>query len=236
MSTNTAPTQEGIGVTRDEFNQLQSRVSTLEDEKEELQEELENEREARKELETLVGALRNKSNHHDEQLDECQEDIEELEAEEDLPDSGGMDGEEGEVAASQIAQTPLERTTVLPKEICDYVNDKRARHLAMDLKQYARKGKSGYLLEPSDIADVLYSREKSPAAAHDNTVSRVREILAEQGGEEVQVVETGRKKVVHFTEEIVKRLRNLAKLRDRCPSLVCEEDSRGGVRDGRKHA
>lgn len=164
-------------------------------------------------------------------IDRIEGEIEAAEDQSSPSDPEGMDTEEGEVAASQIAQTPLERTTVLPEEICDYINDRRARHLAMDVKEYARSAKSGYILEPGDIADILYSREQTPAAAHDNTVSRVREILAEQGGDEVEIVDRGRKKIVHFTDEIVSRLSNLGKLRDRCPSLtarVCDDES--GVR------
>lgn len=225
MSTHTAGSNNPIDVAQgdnesDTVNRLIEIIHGLLRENEQLRDHVEN--------------LEQREQIQDSRLDAMSDAIDRIEDEDDSSgdESGDMDGEEGEAAAAQIAQTPLERTTVLPEDFCDYVNDRRARHLAMDLKQYARSAKSGYILEPSDIADILYSREQSPVAAHDETVARVREILDDTGGDEVQVIDRGRKKIVHFTEEIVSRLTNLGKLRDRCPSLVSSDvcDSKSGGR------
>lgn len=149
--------------------------------------------------------------------------IDRIEEQSSTADPEGMDAEEGEVAASQISQTPLERITAMPEEICDYTNDQRARHIAMDIFQYGDRCTNGRYLAPEDIRTILHSREKTPAASHDNTVTRVRERLDELGGDDVTIIDRGHKQLIEFSDEIVSRLKNLAKLREKCPALVCDE-------------
>lgn len=146
-----------------------------------------------------------------------------------LPDEPGpvvTEREDAEAATDSIAQTFIEQLTVLPEGVTNSANVKRARFLAMDLKQYAEKGRDGWILDAEHIKNALYAKEQDPAAAHDQTVERVRNILAENGGDDVTVEQQSRgrrKKVVAFSTNIVSRLTNLGQIREQAPSLVCED-------------
>lgn len=131
---------------------------------------------------------------------------------------------ENEQAARQIAQTVGEHLTMQPAAVCDNVNQERTQFILKNIKHYAKKGRSGWLLEPSKIRSVLYAKEETPAAAHDQTIARVRETFADFCDDEVEIVEVGRQKIVQFSDDIVKRCTNLKKIRERCPSLVCDAE------------
>lgn len=148
-----------------------------------------------------------------------------LKASEELDGPDPEDIAQNEEAARQIAQTPGERLTMMPEDVCENVNQKRTRFLLTDLKRYAQKAKDGWVLDPSTIRSVLYAREQTAASEHDQTVARVRDCLDPFCDDEVAIVRSGQKKLLHFTEDIVKRCANLKKIHDRCPSLVCESQT-----------
>lgn len=143
------PTGMSEGVSREEFNQLLDRVSTIEDEKEELQEELENEREARKELETLVGALRKKVNNqektdqiHESRLDSQNKAIEELE--EESSDSNPTSEQE-----ETTPETPLERVKEDPDSsgVRITASVQRALSIAGHFREWSEKVQAGRVIK-----------------------------------------------------------------------------------------
>lgn len=151
-----------------------------------------------------------------------------VDPEEPLPDEPmdpQRDFEEAELKANSISQTFIEKLTTLPEGVTKSANVKRARFIAMDLKQYAARGRNGWILDAERIKNALYAREQNSAAVHDQTVERVRNILDKNGGDDVVVGQQShgkKKKIVQFSDNIVSRLSNLAKVREETPSLVCE--------------
>jgi len=65
-------------------------------------------------------------------------------------------------------------------------NQQRARHIALNLAEYARRTPNGRVLRAGDLRTVLKARFET---GHSETVDRVRTFLDELGGDETEVME-----------------------------------------------
>lgn len=89
----------------------------------------------------------------------------------------------------QKYDTSLEQVCALPDHIAEDThspNQLRARHIALNLGDYATKTPKGYVLRTSDIRTVLKARFDT---SHSETVNRVREFFDDLGSDLVEVRE-----------------------------------------------
>jgi chaperonin cofactor prefoldin len=107
-------------------------------------------------------------------------------------------------------ETPLEQVVAMPEDLVDEqltANQKRARFVARDITEYASKTPAGWVLRPKDLRTVLNAAFDT---GHSQTCSRVREILADLGDEEVSIQDSRGERKLVFEERIVERLHQLA--------------------------
>ena len=93
-------------------------------------------------------------------------------------------------------KTTVQNHDTILEEICAWSNDvaeaeltpnqKRARHIALHLDDYARSTPKGRIIQTKDLRTVLQARFET---SHSETVSRVREFLDDLGGDFVEVKE-----------------------------------------------
>jgi uncharacterized coiled-coil protein SlyX len=121
---------------------------------------------------------------------------------------GDADTEKAEPPAdTDVPQTPLEQVVGLPESLADTeltANQKRARFVARDVRDYAEKVPAGYAIPSTDLRKVLKAKEGS--TPHTQTVARVMDFLDELGGEGTTLVERRGTKRIAFSEEAVARL------------------------------
>ena len=100
-------------------------------------------------------------------------------------------------AGSQTSQTPLERICALPEHIADReltANQKRARFIARDVRDYAEKAPAGLVIDSRAIKRVLTASEgKRP---HTQTVARVMDFLDELGKQDIHQKKRRGKKLI----------------------------------------
>lgn len=166
-----------------------------------LKEELEEERQARKELEEELESYRTSNELDKAHIRQRVTDIEEGEDEE--PGSGDAPpGVEG-------GKTTLETLVSLPEEVAQkqlQANDRRARFIARDIKDYTSKCMAGYVMDSRDVKRVLSASDEVVGKAHNQTVSRVMDRLESYGGTEVTEKTRRGKRIVVVTEEMADRL------------------------------
>jgi DNA repair exonuclease SbcCD ATPase subunit len=97
---------------------------------------------------------------------------------------------EGGETTVQQHETPLEQVVAMPEHIVDdqlTANQERARFVASSITDYATKVQSGdYILTAADLRSVLRAAYDT---AHSETVDRVRTILADLGGDDMELQE-----------------------------------------------
>ncbi|KYH23979.1 hypothetical protein HAPAU_40580 [Halalkalicoccus paucihalophilus] len=115
-------------------------------------------------------------------------------------------GAETDTAESYETNTPLERICALPEHVADReltTNQKRARFIARDVRDYAEKAPAGLVLDSQTIAKVITAAEGSKP--HTQTVARVMDFLAKMGKGEVEQTKRRGKKLVVVEEEAADR-------------------------------
>jgi len=106
-------------------------------------------------------------------------------------------------------ETHLETVVLMPERIVDReltANQKRARFIAKDVREYSRKVPAGRMIDSGDLRRVLSAAFDS---GHTNTVKRVRKILDDLGEDEVMIVERRGSKKLIFDESLVNRLERI---------------------------
>lgn len=178
---------------RDEFEDELERKNERIDELEERIEELEEGREtAARERAELCGRVY--------ELEECQT----------QPDSGASnptpDTEEPASATPNQPETPLEQIVGLPEHLADdqlTANQRRARFVASDVKDYAESVPAGWSITSADLRRILRAADES---AHAQTVKRVMGMLDDLGGDDVEMVKRRGVRRVVFADDLVERL------------------------------
>lgn len=119
---------------------------------------------------------------------------------------------------SEIAETQLEQVVSMPDKMAEEQlspNQQRARHVACNLSDYSQPCAKGKVITPSDLKKVLSARFDT---THSETVNRVREFLADLGGECVEInqrrstksqYQTSGKRLV-FDKSIARRLSRIS--------------------------
>ena len=103
-------------------------------------------------------------------------------------------------------ETPLEQVVAMSNEMVGTqltANQRRARFVAIDITEYATKTPGGWVLTPKDLRTVLNAAFDT---GHSQTCSRVREILADLGNDEVEIKDSRGEQKLVFDEALVGRL------------------------------
>jgi DNA repair exonuclease SbcCD ATPase subunit len=171
-----------------QIDDLQERVSDLEDD---LQEEQETRAREDAQLRQRITAV--------------EEDIEDLE--DDQEDANPT--QEAGQTATQETMTPLEDLVTLPDTVLDEerANTQRAVFVARDVSEYTKSVPAGRVITTSELRTVL--RAGTDSRGHRQTVSRVIDLLDDLGGDDTKIVEKRGTKRLVFTDEIVERLERL---------------------------
>ncbi|MFC6906931.1 hypothetical protein [Halalkalicoccus tibetensis] len=133
-----------------------------------------------------------------------------------------VDAEEND-SQTTTTETPLERICTLPEHVADReltTNQKRARFIARDVKDYAEKAPAGLVLDSQTIAKVITAAEGSKP--HTQTVARVMDFLEKLGKDDVEQTKRRGKKLVVVDEDVANRYH------DRC-DRANEQPPAGGV-------
>ncbi|WP_129116739.1 hypothetical protein [Halegenticoccus tardaugens] len=120
---------------------------------------------------------------------------------------------EGSATRSASLSTPLERIVALPDTMIDEeltANQERARFIATDVTDYARKVPAGFMIDSSSLRRVLAAKEDG--SVHTETVSRVMEFLDRFGEDDVELVKRRGTRRVVFSPRLVERLGRLGRL------------------------
>jgi uncharacterized coiled-coil protein SlyX len=115
--------------------------------------------------------------------------------------------------------TPLEQVCALPEPTANSSlssNQRRARFVATDINDYAKRCTAGRTISSSDIATILKSG--TDCKGRTQTVARVMEFLDKLGGNNVKVVKRRGTKRVVFDEDYADRLTNVEPNNARCDS------------------
>jgi chromosome segregation ATPase len=215
MSSKTSECNNGI---ESPNKNIDERVTALEDTVCELGETV-------SELQDEIASIAEQQDDHDRRLDALGRGVENANAViEDIEDelnslsSGLEDSSEGErksdesVCTQTEAETPIEELVELPETIVEEqltANQKRARFIARDVREYTSSVMAGRAIRSGELRRVLVAG--TDANGHPETVQRVMKILAELGKDQIHIKETQGKKKLVFDQPIVKRLRRLAR-------------------------
>lgn len=103
---------------------------------------------------------------------------------------------EAQTQGVEQGKTTVQNHDTILEEICAWSDDvaeaeltpnqKRARHIALHLNDYARSTPKGRIIQAKDLRTVLQARFDTN---HSETVSRVREFLDDLGGDLIEVKE-----------------------------------------------
>ena len=182
---------------------LQERVDELEAENDRLQDRVD-------ELETELQETQSHAARQRAEICGRVHDLEEAEPEAGSPGTNPT-SDAGEPTSTGLsrAETPLEQVVALPEHMADdqlSANQDRARFVASDVRDYADHVPAGWSIASPDLRRVLQAYDGS---GHTQTVQRVMEILADLGGDDVDVVERRGTKRVVFSDDLVGRLQHL---------------------------
>jgi hypothetical protein len=125
---------------------------------------------------------------------------------EEIASNNGTSGAQTDTTESHNVETPLERICTLPEHVADReltTNQKRARFIARDVRDYAEKAPAGLVLDSQTIAKVITAAEGSKP--HTQTVARVMNFLSKLGKDEVEQTKRRGKKLVVVEEEAADR-------------------------------
>ncbi|WP_129116700.1 hypothetical protein [Halegenticoccus tardaugens] len=165
----------------------------------------------RVDLDTENDTLRDEFEEYREQNEKGKADIRRWVA--DLEDSLGEtpgSGTDADVSQPTSLSTPLERIVALPDTVAAEeltANQERARFIATDVTDYARKVPAGFMIESSSLRRVLAAKEDG--SVHTETVSRVMEFLDRFGEDDVELVKRRGTRRVVFSPRLVERFRRL---------------------------
>lgn len=112
-----------------------------------------------------------------------------------------------ETPTQESPETSLETVVSLPEELAQQeltTNQQRARFVAKDVPDYAKKVPAGFVIDSSTIRKVMKAKEND--RPHTQTVARIMEFLDDFGKGGTEVVKRRGKKMVSFSEELVGRL------------------------------
>lgn len=182
---------------------LQERVEDLEAENDRLQERVD-------ELETELEDTRSHAARERAEICGRVHDLEEATTEPDSPAANPTpDAEKPGSTDLSEPESPLEQIVALPEHMADdqlSANQRRARFVAADVRDYAESVPAGWTIPSSDLRRILRAAGES---AHTQTVQRVMEILADLS-DDVRIVERRGTKRVVFDDALVERLARLS--------------------------
>ncbi|WP_224338117.1 hypothetical protein [Haloprofundus halobius] len=184
------------------LDDLEDRVDALEDEKSDLEETVDAQAETIASQRDQLREQRKRLDEYEEKLTVSRDHRKHLQQRvHALEDSQGADSDE-----TNTTRSPLQQLISLPSKAVSKLtaNQKRARFIAKDIREYAKKVPAGYAIDSSTIRKVLKAKEdRTP---HTQTVSRVMDFLDRLGKEDVQVVKRHGTKRAVFTERAVTEL------------------------------
>lgn len=164
----------------EENDQLHERVDDLKEDKERLAKQNAELRQRVDDLEHSAKSAESQSVGAHERINQLKERLSEV----DTPTP------EGGKTTVQRHETPLEQVVAMPEHIADdqlTANQERARFVASSISDYATKVGSGdYRLTAGDLRSVLSAAYDT---SHSETVDRVRSILADLGGDDIEIQE-----------------------------------------------
>ncbi|EMA08287.1 hypothetical protein [Haloferax denitrificans] len=117
-----------------------------------------------------------------------------------------VESEDTPTDESTTPTSPLQQLIRLPSKALSKLtaNQKRARFIAKDIREYATNVPAGFALDSSTIRTVLHAKEgRTP---HTQTVTRVMDFLDDLGKEGVKIVKRRGTKRVIFSEHAVSEL------------------------------
>jgi hypothetical protein len=109
--------------------------------------------------------------------------------------------------ASTNDETPLYRVCALPEQVAAReltANQERARFIAKDIRDYAKKCRAGLVIDSRAIKRVITAKEGTKP--HTQTVARVMNFLDELGKDSVEQKKRRGRKLVAFDPEVADRL------------------------------
>jgi septal ring factor EnvC (AmiA/AmiB activator) len=166
------------------------RLDKLEAENERLRETVENQQTRIDELEDRVDSAEKSRGHIIEDLVELESEIEESRSIGSDSEKGGGKAGENQPSAENIGKiSPLGQVVNVPEPEVDqhiqFENQKRARFIAKDIRQYADMRKGELVVSSGDIKKILSAKEER--SIHWQTVGRVVDFLDELGKGDVTV-------------------------------------------------
>jgi DNA repair exonuclease SbcCD ATPase subunit len=195
---------ESIEDLRSRLDDLEDRVDNLEDEKSELEDTVEAQAETIASQREQLGEQRERLSEYEEKLDVSSDHRKHLQQRvHALEDSEDTDSDE-----TTMTRSPLQQLISLPSKAVSKLtaNQERARFIAKDIGEYAKKVPAGYAIDSGTIRKVLKAKESQ--TPHTQTVSRVMDFIDRLGKEDVQVVKRRGTKRAVFTEHAVTELGN----------------------------
>ncbi|KTG11481.1 hypothetical protein AUR64_04305 [Haloprofundus marisrubri] len=187
---------------RSRLDDLEDRVDDLEDEKSDLEDTVDAQAETIASQRGQLRAQRERLSEYEEQLSVSSDHRKHLQQRvHALEDSQSTDSDE-----TSQSKSPLQQLISLPSKAVSKLttNQERARFIAKDIREYAKKVPAGYAIDSGTIRKVLKAKEdRTP---HTQTVTRVMEFLDRLGKEDVQVVKRRGTKRAVFTERAVTEL------------------------------
>ena len=208
-----------------ELEQIKQRLDHLEEQNEQLQNRVDDLEEENEQLRDRVDDLQREHWHGYGQL---RTDVDQLEdrlngategafnkissLKDRLADLDTPTPEAGETTVQQH-ETPIEQVVAMPEDMADSqltANQQRARFIAKDIKTYATRASGtdatdDLLLSPSDLRTVLKSAFD---ITHSETVDRVRNILADLGGDDIRLREKSNAESWVMDEKARNRMRH----------------------------
>jgi chromosome segregation ATPase len=165
---------------RDENDQLHDRVDDLNEANERLHQENAELRQRVSDLEEKTKSANSNAVGAHNRLNDLKERLSEVETP--TPETGKT--------TVQRHETPLEQVVAMPEHIAEEqltANQERARFIASSISDYATQVANGnYSLTASDLRSVLRAAYDT---SHSETVDRVRSILADLGGDDIELQE-----------------------------------------------
>ncbi|WP_238532967.1 hypothetical protein [Halalkalicoccus jeotgali] len=185
---------------------LAQTVEELQETVNEQAERIEQQAEKIEQLETEIDVQSSNVGGCHSRVSDLTERVDDLEDSHTQPDPMGTTAGDGGGTDAQNGQTPLERICGLPEHIVDReltANQKRARFLAKDVRDYAEKVPAGLFMDSQTITKVIAAAEgKKP---HTQTVARVMDFLDDLGKDDIKVKKRQGKKFVVVDPEAADR-------------------------------
>lgn len=209
MSTNTTAANSSYDDGR--IDELINRIDELEQQNQQQQRQLDKQEDTiqqqQKKIEDLQQQLDNEVDRRSAEIEGVHNRISNVEE----ASNGGGDGSTpSDPKGVDDNTTPLEQVVRLPEATANSSlsnNQRRARFVAADINDYAKRCTAGRTLSSSDIATILKSG--TDCKGRTQTVARVMEFLDKLGGNNVKIVKRRGTKRVVFDEEYADRLSNV---------------------------